>query len=143
MKSIAPNNCNNQECPFWDKHMEEHCGSPDPQSEEWIEEYCDKQKLIISGSHSPDKLEAIANCNVFVALGGKHFFASAQNYAECLYAKELGKPFIVVMEKGTKVDESYFEGVKDITFYEWGNIYEKEEVFRELVGKMNEYIGRR
>ena len=40
---VVPGNCENRECPFWNPNSEEHCGKPDPQTEEWIKKYCDVQ----------------------------------------------------------------------------------------------------
>jgi len=107
--------------------------------EDWEEEL----GIKMSFSDDSDKLKKIRECNLFIVVASDEYFTSAQNFAECFYAKELGKPFRVIIRKGTKIAKGYFEGVKDIKFYEWETEHEKGMHIRELLLELKEESERR
>lgn len=89
-------------------------------------------------SDDPDKLKRIRECYLFIVLAGDTYFTSAHAFAECFYARELDKPFRVIIKKGTKITKGYFEGVKDIKFYEWETEYEKGMHIIEILTELKE-----
>ena len=43
MKPVAPDNCRNRKCWWWNPRCEEGCGKPTPPSKAFIRQWCDKQ----------------------------------------------------------------------------------------------------
>lgn len=104
-----------------------------------------EEELGVTTSYSddPDKLRKIRECHLFIVLAGDAYFTSAHALAECFYANELDKPFRVIIKKGMKVTKGYFEGVKDIKFYEWETEYEKGMHIEEILTELREESERR
>lgn len=97
----------------------------------------------VAGSDHPEKMRKIKECHYYIAFATPAFFESAQCFAEALYAKELGKPFRILVKKGTIIDLSYFEGVDDIKYYHFNTPEECSECLYRILKEARDDARRR
>jgi hypothetical protein len=66
-------------------------------------------------------MQKIRDCHIYMVLGTDSFFGSAESFAECFYAAELGKPFTILLKKGTEIPEEFNDmfDCENTKYYEW------------------------
>lgn len=77
--------------------------------------------------------DPIRDSKVFFCLATENFFKDEKCKWQKEYARSLGKPFRVALERGVKIPNRFFEGIEDIEILEWGDIDELKKVTEQLL----------
>lgn len=83
--------------------------------------------------------DGIEKSDLFVVLGTERYFKDVNCFMQVKHARELGKTFLVALEKNVFIPPGYFDGVKDIRILKWKD---KEELFNTIKGFIEESIER-
>lgn len=79
---------------------------------------------VVGSSDMSDWGRGIEQSDVFLVLGTPDYFRDARAWAQTLYAKELKKPFRILLKRGTDLPKDFLEGVNDYQIMEWSTTAE-------------------
>lgn len=66
--------------------------------------------------HRSDLIQAIREAEVFLVIFDEFYLKAAETYVQIELAKQMNKPFRVLVKKGVKIARGTFDGVKDIKY---------------------------
>ena len=79
--------------------------------------------------------DSIEQSDLFVVIGTERYFKDVNCFMQTKHARELGKAFLVALQRGVSIPPGYFEGVKDIRILKWKD---KEELHNVIKGFLEE-----
>ena len=79
--------------------------------------------------------DGIRNSNIFMVVGTRKYFEDAVCFCQAELAKELNKPFRILLERGIEIPSDFLEGISDLKIVEWsGTSYGLSKAINQLLG---------
>jgi len=93
---------------------------------------------MLDGDAPGDWRRGIEQSRLFVALITSHYLRDATCLAQAAYAKQLGKPFRLLVLPGTQVPEDFLDGVRDLQMAVWVSAAQSAEHIAAWLNEMKE-----
>lgn len=71
--------------------------------------------------HRSDLIQAIRESEIFLVIFDERYLKGAETYVQIELAKQMNKPFRVLVKKGLKIPDDTFDGIQDIKYAEYNN----------------------
>jgi hypothetical protein len=80
----------------------------------------------------------LRNSEVFLCLVTKHYLRNAECWDQVALARQLHKPCIALIQKGTPVPPGFFDGFEDITYYWFNGEKDLKRISTQIAAKLGD-----
>ncbi|KKL94711.1 hypothetical protein LCGC14_1861920 [marine sediment metagenome] len=90
---------------------------------------------LMSKKNNKGWADNIEESDIFLVLGTEDYFKDATCLMQTKHAAELGKTFLVALQKDVAIPLGYFEGVKSIRIFKWEDKKELFDITEKIIAE--------